>query len=288
MLFTKANRRLMDSEAKKEMELSLEIERDLNEDLRVFFKRVTRDLKSSWGAVGLIPDQKVRYTDILENLLIKYMKKAGEIFSHNIRNNSVKGLSLFETKAQEIDIPEEQAEDIALVIGAEVALLISETAEKQTEQILATSQKQIDEIITKTESELTKLGVAVTLIKVAKIASEKFAEKSIARRSLISFMAVSSIASESKDIEATVINSAPIQLEGENIAGRIKKNWNAVLDSKTRPAHSGADAKYFSNPIELEEPFYVGGEYLMRPRDLAGSAGNVCNCRCESHKMLGG
>ena len=288
MLFTKANRRLMDSEAKKEMELSLEIERDLSEDLRVFFKRVTRDLKSSWGAVGLIPDQKVRYTDILENLLIKYMKKAGEIFSHNIRNNSVKGLSLFETKAQEIDIPEEQEDDIAVAIGGAVALLIAETAEKQTEQILETNQNQIDQAIFKAEVEIMEAGEVRTLISVAKLASEKFEEKTVARTKLISFMAIGTISSESKDIEATVLNSAPIEIEGENIAGRIKKNWNAVLDSKTRPAHSGADAKYFNNPIELEEAFFVGGEYLMRPRDLAGSAGNVCNCRCESHKMLGG
>ncbi len=30
----------------------------------------------------------------------------------------------------------------------------------------------------------------------------------------------------------------------------------------------------------MDEAFDVGGEQLMYPGDPAGSAGNICNCRC--------
>lgn len=56
----------------------------------------------------------------------------------------------------------------------------------------------------------------------------------------------------------------------------LLKQWDATLDSKTRPAHQEADGQI----VEWNEKFTVGGEKMDAP-SVGGSASNVCNCRCQ-------
>ncbi len=60
-----------------------------------------------------------------------------------------------------------------------------------------------------------------------------------------------------------------------NIRG-TEKEWVAILDERTRIAHSYAAGQ----KVPLEQSFIVGGEKLKYPGDPAGSAGNTINCRC--------
>lgn len=54
------------------------------------------------------------------------------------------------------------------------------------------------------------------------------------------------------------------------------KDWFAALDERTRPAHVEADGQ----KVEIDEEFFVDGEYLEYPGDPKGSAGNIIYCRC--------
>lgn len=56
----------------------------------------------------------------------------------------------------------------------------------------------------------------------------------------------------------------------------IVKQWDATLDSATRPWHQEADGQL----RELDEDFDVGGDKMKAP-GVGGSARNVCNCRCR-------
>lgn len=56
----------------------------------------------------------------------------------------------------------------------------------------------------------------------------------------------------------------------------ILKQWDATLDSRTRPAHAEADGQI----VKWDEDFIVGGEKMKAP-SVGGSASNVCNCRCQ-------
>lgn len=69
----------------------------------------------------------------------------------------------------------------------------------------------------------------------------------------------------------------------------LKKKWvtanmggitrgRGKIARNVRPAHAAAAGQI----VPFDKPFIVGGEKLMFPRDPAGSAGNVCNCRCVS------
>lgn len=58
----------------------------------------------------------------------------------------------------------------------------------------------------------------------------------------------------------------------------LGKRWLATPDKRVRLFHLLA----MGQEREVEEPFDVGGEKLMFPRDSAASVGNVANCRCVS------
>ena len=60
-------------------------------------------------------------------------------------------------------------------------------------------------------------------------------------------------------------------------AGRdLIKRWSASLDGRERDWHARAN----NQERPKNDPFVVGGEYLMRPGE--GSARNVINCRCSA------
>jgi hypothetical protein len=56
-----------------------------------------------------------------------------------------------------------------------------------------------------------------------------------------------------------------------------RKVWLATEDARTRPAHEAAD----NQVVGINEPFYVGRDYLQFPGDPAGRLDNVVNCRCS-------
>lgn len=60
---------------------------------------------------------------------------------------------------------------------------------------------------------------------------------------------------------------------------KVKYQWVATLDARTRPEHGHADGQV----REAGEPFDVGGEKLLFPGDKShGASGwNLYNCRCS-------
>lgn len=61
--------------------------------------------------------------------------------------------------------------------------------------------------------------------------------------------------------------------EAKKMGAEVAKRWDAALDSRTRESHARVDGEI----RELDEPFSNG---LMYPRDPAGRAEEVINCRC--------
>lgn len=57
---------------------------------------------------------------------------------------------------------------------------------------------------------------------------------------------------------------------------KLKGEWVAAQDERTRPDHAAADGQI----VNEGQAFNVGGELLLYPGDPTGSAGNVINCRC--------
>ena len=64
-----------------------------------------------------------------------------------------------------------------------------------------------------------------------------------------------------------------------NHAGVKKKRWVTSGDSEVRRLHRDAGYRYREG-IPVDQPFVLGGDFLMYPGDPNGSAANIINCRC--------
>lgn len=63
------------------------------------------------------------------------------------------------------------------------------------------------------------------------------------------------------------------------IGAKAKKEWNAILDNRTRESHRLADGQV----VDIDENFIVDGEELMYPGDDSrASLKNTINCRCTA------
>lgn len=62
----------------------------------------------------------------------------------------------------------------------------------------------------------------------------------------------------------------------------LKKEWGAVLDTSTRPAHAEADGQI----VGVNEDFLVGGERCDAPAAANLSPGNRINCRCTTFAVF--
>lgn len=78
----------------------------------------------------------------------------------------------------------------------------------------------------------------------------------------------------------STLNQALSKTYEEN--GIQYKEWLTARDERVRPAHAEADGQI----VRINEPFMVGGEYLMQPGDPSGSAKNTINCRCISIPVI--
>ncbi|MDD4575241.1 MAG: phage minor head protein [Bacteroidales bacterium] len=83
-----------------------------------------------------------------------------------------------------------------------------------------------------------------------------------------------------------VENSARYEVgkQGEKLGFKMKREWVATTDERTREEHADADGQQ----VDMDEPFTVGGEQLMYPGDtsLGASAGNTINCRCTIKNII--
>lgn len=66
---------------------------------------------------------------------------------------------------------------------------------------------------------------------------------------------------------------------GMQQAGIEGKIWLDAKDENVRDLHVQA-GKQYSKAIPINEPFVIGGDFLMHPGDPGASPANVINCRC--------
>lgn len=58
---------------------------------------------------------------------------------------------------------------------------------------------------------------------------------------------------------------------------QMRKQWFHVPEPNPRPLHLATHGTV----VDVDQPFEIGGEELMFPRDPAASAANTVNCRCR-------
>lgn len=113
---------------------------------------------------------------------------------------------------------------------------------------------------------------------ISKEINKKIKQDNIARSEFIAEQEVGNTESFIRQKEAEAISKSSILIGAVPIGDEMRKKWDATLDNRTRPAHAAADGQI----VNIDESFFVGGEYLFAPRDTNGSFENIARCRCES------
>ena len=70
----------------------------------------------------------------------------------------------------------------------------------------------------------------------------------------------------------------------EKMGIKLKKQWLATLDNKTRHAHAMLDGQ----AVDIDKPFKVDGEEIMFPGDTSAPGYLVYSCRCTTTAVLDG
>jgi|11_taG_2_1085331.scaffolds.fasta_scaffold02347_5 uncharacterized protein with gpF-like domain len=280
------------------------------------FKSILANIKLDvvrlYKATGRVNARSVSQ-DYLPNLIALYgetYRKAVQEFGYDIRNSNNIKVNKFYTdyiKKNDVVLTEEVTNEQINNINAEYELAVAEFirtySQSQSGYVVDTNAKLINNAITQGEEvyndtlggieedinkeilALAGLGL-VSSLKLTKLqkkrtdfvdnkdifignkVASKLTEYNKARSEMLSQVAVGSGEAFARDEEAKQLNKSNLVT--------IYKRWNAILDSRTRPAHVNADDQI----VEKDDLFFVGGEYLKYPRDLSGSPKNIMNCRC--------
>lgn len=284
-LLVSTDNNIQNREIYKTLSMKLWLEDKMSSDLRSLFKKTSTGTAEHYAHTGNILDLHSFDIDMTA-LLRKWYRKTSDIFSKNIREGIKSDSDIFEIKADALENSTEDKKKINAEIAAALLLFIEQQSKKQTDLIMGTSKEIIEQSVNNIIREMQKDGLELNNRTIADAVRKEFNDRSISRSDLIAFQEVGMTASQSKKTEALVLNNTEgaILSVGTGIVtltDSMRKNWNAVLDMVTRPAHAEADFRYKFSPIPINEKFIVGGEYLDYPRDPMGSPGQIIHCRCE-------
>lgn len=70
----------------------------------------------------------------------------------------------------------------------------------------------------------------------------------------------------------------------EKMGIKLKKQWLATLDGRTRHAHAMLDGQ----TVDIDKPFKVDGNEIMFPGDTSAPGYLVYNCRCTVLSVVDG
>ena len=248
----------------------LKLERGMRVDLTRELLELNRQFVTQYTRTGRVLNVLEFHTDFVA-LFKRHYRRTKRVFGNQIRRNLAEQKSCRETKQLQEDIETAQNLYIAQESNSRSqATLI--TVDRQLRQSVVFAEQQIIEEQQEEEIPLFFL-LGVPTAAVAAIAGNKFKSLIPAKSSFIASLAIQDGAEEMKLIEAEI-------MEQRGAIQNSNKQWQALLDERTRLSHASADGQV----VGLRENFIVQGQSLSRPGDLSHGAtmDNIANCRCSS------
>jgi hypothetical protein len=246
----------------------LKLEVSFSRSMRSFFNTVRKDFRSRYVSSKpnvIASEYKIDLTAALKQQYRKIAKEFSGYLEKDLNKNF------------QYEIKQGEKEEIE----AEILGIIAAKATIQSEYIIQTTQKEIDQAVT----EVLQTTDDLTDQEIAKRASAILQSRQAARSDIIAATEVNSMAEETKFTEFAVLAAAGIALDGEPLSEKVVKRWDAVLDEKTRINHAVADGQQRNK----NDTFLIGGQSLMFPGDTSHGAtlDNVINCRCSVQYVTG-
>ena len=275
-----------DIQADKDLAIQLKIEKSSSRELTGIFKTIGRDHRAVYASTGTILNAEAYRDQISGSLMRSYQRANNEVtgrITRFIRKNPKSELSQAMGLLAEFNnlSIREQLEAIQDDSRVETIKFIKDEVESATQQIIKTTNKQLNTIVDKVQTEAFENGIRLTSRETAKQSTADFNRAIPGRVSNIAATEVGNAIEGIKQLEAIsfVSHAQTLQITGQ-AKTLVVKEWITRGDEKTRPAHVIAD----SQQRRVEEAYSVDGEALMRPldRSLGASSSNTNRCRCKS------
>jgi len=248
--------------AAKQLRMKLRLEAELRARMRRFFGKQNRRFLGLFENTGLTLNME-EFRPELFNILFKHYDKTGRKFHRLVMREINQALRAVDQLTIDDDHPE--------LVGLLLAFA-AESVAQSVDQILGTSQKQINQALQDTGRD-------------ARASYEQLQTHNLPRANTIAATETQKASEGSKG--ATVRQAQNIVAGGLTAAVQLEalKEWVPRNDTKVRPAHEAA--RFQRQPEKL--PFVVGGEFLMYPGDwsLGASPWNLVNCRCVALYFFG-
>ena len=270
----------MDKAHAKTDKILLDIEKKLKESYSYAYKDVKKQLTEVIAKMELSQGLTANQRYALANKYDRLTKLAEQI-TDTINNADKEAVRIINGELANIyTINKEQAESLFAKYGVEF-LAINKTATNQlvAESISPFDKLAIDNLKSK-DAVLRALKQEFTTSIMTGESIPNMAKRirGVTERNLADSVRIAR--TETTRVE----NSARYEVgkQGEKLGFKMKREWVATTDERTREEHADADGQQ----VDMDEPFTVGGEQLMYPGDtsLGASAKNTINCRCTIKK----
>ena len=269
-------------------EILVEVRKALRNAIKTFGYSIRDDIGKKHGLYFDI-ESKSKLIDLNLKQTVKVIDDEIEENLEDINNQFNINASLFianesEQQANIITETNQNQLEKAAAFGLATYLVLLKDKERERDDLIqdlaraigTSNEAKIERRLRRVNNAINETTNKRPLI-IAENLRKKIIEESEARSELIAAQNVGLGEAWSRNKEAEIINDAAlISAAGKKI--QISKKWVSILDMKTRSAHRSADGQI----VGVNENFIVDGESLKFPRDPAGSAKNIINCRCVS------
>lgn len=249
--------------AEVDLERKLRLEDQLEAEISEYNEEIAAAVLAALLAGGL-PTTKDRDKD-LSDILNNHYSRAADDFFGDIADNL----------PSDVAMTRDERNKIVLLLDQ----YFSDKAKEQAEIINRNTDKDIIESISQATIEAEEEGLSGGAI--ATLTTAFLLAKLNGRTQGITTSETQMSAETTKATEAEILSgNHPTITGGDPRKSQGVKRWETVGDEKVRDAHVAADFQ----EVPINQPFIVGGEKLMFPRDqsMGASIWNWINCRCSA------
>lgn len=272
----------MDKAHAKTDKILLDIEKKLKASYSYAYKDVKKQLTEVIAKMELSQGLTANQRYVLANKYDRLTKLAEQI-TDTINNADKEAVRIINGELANVyTINKEQAESLFAKYGVEFSA-INKTATNQlvVESISPFDKLAIDNLKSKDiVLRALKQEFTTSIMTGESIPNMAKRIKGVTERNLADSVRIAR--TETTRVE----NSARYEVgkQGEKLGFKMKREWVATTDERTRDAHADANGQQ----VDMDEPFIVDGEQLMYPGDtsLGASAGNTINCRCTIKNII--
>lgn len=266
-------------EAQRQDDLDLALESTMQRSLNSLTRTIVDNFAILYATTGQIIDIS-NYINELEAILTKTYRKVNNEFSQVYLDSLIDEKNKAATESRQ-----NRLNDVIKIRNKTEPIILASLigwSQLQAPQQRAFISNTWDKIIRKNVDDT----MAEQIMNEKPIDNETIANKTKKplndelkiHNELISTQEVQTATENAKYTEVNELNTS--LKTNQTIAERIEKVWVTMGDLKVRDAHMRAN----NQRREINDPFLVGGELLMYPKDtsLGASMANVINCRCKS------